>query len=379
LKLVRLRPVPSLIVFLLAVSVSYAPTAWFNDVYTGHWTGDPFNLDKLQAQTPLVGIVGNSLQLAAQSLEPPFFPMATPAQAWVWEHLPGGLRTFLELGFPHFNLGFRELPQEEASGLGLGVTIIAFLSFFGSMAAWRSQPPSAWPAAARRGLAIGLLAWLSLLAYMIKLGSESTARLLAAYYPLLLLPFLVHPSQGAWVRARWRHVLAAWVGATSVVVLFLSPARPLWPAQWVLGWFSDKLPANQLIARAQRVYDVYGHRNDAFAGLSALIPDSVSTIGVIDDGDDMESSLWRPFGRRTVVDVVDLERGSPPGIEWVVVKNSYVTKGFRSFEQWTRKTGGTLVSTQMVTSKVHIGPEQWSLLHFNAAPTLPDPNISQRR
>ena len=364
LKLARLRPLGSLLVLLLALLVSYLPTALFNEMYTGHWTGDPNNVDRLQAKTPLGGIIGNSLQLAAQSLEPPFFPMAIPAQAWVWRHLPEGLRSYLELSFPRFDLGFRELPQEEASGLGLGVTIIAFLSLFGSLAACRSKPLASWPAAARRGLTIGLLAWLSLLAYMIKLGSESTGRLVAAYYPLLLLPFLVHPSQAMWVRARWRHVLAACVGAVALLVLVLSPARPLWPAEWFLGQLSDKLPHNEFIARAHKVYEVYGHRNDAFAELRSQIPDSVSTIGVIGAGDDMESSLWRPFGRRTVVDLMELGRDKPPQIEWVVVKNEVVADKFKSFEDWSRRTGGTLVFSEMITSRVHSGPERWSLLRF---------------
>jgi len=366
LKLVRLRPASSLFVFLLALMVSYAPTAWFNELYTGHWTGDPYNASGLQVQKPLAGIVGNSLQLAAQSLEPPFLPMAAPAQAWVWKHLPGGLRSFIEQGFPRFDLGFRELPQEEASGLGLGVSLIAILSFLGVLAAWRSKPLSAWRPEARNGLAIGLLAWLSLLVFMVKLGSESTGRLLAAYYPLLLLPILVHPSQATWVRPRWRHVLAAWVGATALVVLALSPARPLWPAQMVLGWFSKNLPGNQLIVRAQRVYDVYGRRNDAFAGLRTQIPDAVSTIGVIEDMDDLECSLWRPYGRRNVVDLVGLERNKTPGLEWVVVKDRIVTNNFRSFEQWTRLTGGSPISSLMITSKVQAGPEKWSLIRFTA-------------
>jgi hypothetical protein len=364
LKLARLRPISSLVVLLLALLVSYAPTAWFNEYYAGHWTGDPYNVDRLQARTPLAGIVGNTLQLAAQSLEPPFFPIANSAQAWVWEHLPGHLRSFLETGFPRFNLGFREMPQEEATGLGLGVTLVALLSLFGAMAAWRSKPRSAWPIAARRGLTIGVLAWVSLLAYMVKLGSESTGRLLAAYYPLLLLPFLVHPSQETWVRARWRHVLAACVGVTALLVLVLSPARPLWPARWILGRLSEKLPGSELMVRALRVYEVYGHRNDAFAKLRTQIPDSVPIIGVINDGDDMESSLWRPFGRRTVVDLVDLEGDKPPKIEWVVVKDGLVTNKYHSFDEWTRKTGATLVFSQMITSKVHVGPEQWSLLRF---------------
>jgi hypothetical protein len=373
LKLIRVRPFSSLTVLLLAVFVSYAPTAWLNENYTGHWTGDPHNIGKLQVQKPLAGIVGNSLQLAVQSLEPPFLPMAGSAQVWVLQRLPSGLRAFMLEGFPRFDLGFRELPQEEASGLGLGVTVIVLLALWGTLTAWRSYPMARWPSAARRGLTIGLLAWLSLLAFMVKLGSESTGRLLAAYYPLLLLPILVHPSQGDWVRSRWRCVLAACVGITATAVLVLSPARPLWPAEWVLGWIADKLPKSDLIVRGQRVYEVYRHRNDIFADFRKQIPDDVTAIGVIGTGDVMESSLWQPFGRRKVVDLLDLPRNKPPGLEWVVVKNGVVADNPQSFEEWGRNTGGRLVASEMITSKVHVGPELWSLLRFTgaASPTIP--------
>jgi hypothetical protein len=365
-KLVRLRPISSLLVLLLAVLVSYVPTAWLNDHYTGHWTGDPHNVDALQVQKPLAGIVGNSLQLAVQSLEPPFFPIANPAQVWILKHLPSGLRSFLNDGFPRFDLGMRELPQEEASGLGLGHTIIALLALCGAIAAWRSRPMASWTPAARRGLTIGLLAWLSLLAYMIKLGSESTGRLLAAYYPLLLLPVLVHPSQDKWVRARWRQNLAACVGALALVVSVLNPSRPLWPAQSVMDWLAAKMPGHPLIARAKEVYEVYGHRNDIFEAMRARIPDSVLTIGLIDAADDLETSLWRPFGKRVVVDLVDSERDKPTNIEWVVVRNKVVTEKSGSFEQWTRSVGATVVYSQIITSTVHLGPEEWSLLRFAA-------------
>jgi hypothetical protein len=78
----------------------------------------------------------------------------------------------------------------------------------------------------------------------------------------------------------------------------------------------------------------------------------------------MESSLWRPFGRRTVVDLMDLGQDKPPQIEWVVVKNEVVADQFKSFEEWARRRGGRLVSSEMITSRVHSGPERWSLLRF---------------
>jgi hypothetical protein len=79
----------------------------------------------------------------------------------------------------------------------------------------------------------------------------------------------------------------------------------------------------------------------------------------------MESSLWRPFGKRAVVDLIDLGQDRPPEIEWVVAKNVVVADKFHSFEEWSRRTGARLVSSELITSKVHSGPERWSLLRFN--------------
>jgi hypothetical protein len=81
----------------------------------------------------------------------------------------------------------------------------------------------------------------------------------------------------------------------------------------------------------------------------------------------MESSLWRPFGGRTVVDLVDLAPAIPPNIHWVLVRNGVVTNRFRSFDQWMFSTGGTLVSSQMVSSTMQAGAERWSLVHFTAS------------
>jgi len=56
-----------------------------NQYYTGNWGGDPHNIEKVQVQKPLAGVLGNALQLGLQSLEPPFLPVARSVEIWVWD------------------------------------------------------------------------------------------------------------------------------------------------------------------------------------------------------------------------------------------------------------------------------------------------------
>ena len=141
--------------------------------------------------------------------------------------------------------------MEESAGLGLGLTICLVLWLYLSKRApcsftrLRSQP---W-------FALGLAGFCSLLFYMAKMGSESTARLLLPYYPfLLLLPlgFYRSPKQPI-PKIRWAFLFfASWV----IVPLILSPARPLFPVQKLLTFMGD----SPRFARVRQVYQAYMQR-----------------------------------------------------------------------------------------------------------------------
>jgi hypothetical protein len=364
-RLIEKKFTSSAAVILLSLLVSYFPTAALNLCYTGDYTGDPKNSEKMQVQKPLSGILGNGLQLGLQSLEPPFLPLARTAEDWVWEHFPDRLRSILMKDFPHFVVGFRELPQEESAGMGIGITLIVIVSV---VAAWRFRrrfrahsASLAW----RQGLTIGALTWVALLVYMSKLGSEATSRLLAAYYPLLLLPLLLTPAQGFLVRQRWYRAMAVCAALIALAAVILTPSRPLWPAERFFDWATDRFPANTLITRARTVYTVYRTRSDLFAGLRRSIPESVPVIGLIESADDAETSLWRPFGARRVVNIMEAYHVAESKLQWVVVKHHAISlNNPKAFDQWLHRTGGTLVAQQSVTEKVLAGPEEWSVVHF---------------
>jgi len=369
LSLLEKQIVGSVVVVLLSMLISFVPTAALNQHFTGDWGGDPNNIVKVQVQKPLAGILGNGLQLGLQSLEPPFLPLARSVETWIWDHFPESLQTVLKRDFPRFVVGFRELPQEESAGVGIGITMMVIVSI---IAAWRFRGQirvHSNAMARRQGMMIGVLTWVALLVFMSKLGSESTSRLIAAYYPLLLLPLLLNPVQGFLVRQIWYLRLAVGVGVIALLAVILTPSRPLWPAERFFDWAADRFPQSSLMAHARTVYSVYRARNDLFAGLRSSIPDSVSVIGLIEDGDDAETSLWRPFGARRIVHVPGFEQVPDSKLEWFVVKDRLCKLNSpEDFDDWLRRTGGILVARQSVTEKAGGGPEQWSVVHFPSAP-----------
>ncbi|MGP8200402.1 MAG: hypothetical protein ACLQU4_12975 [Limisphaerales bacterium] len=359
----------SIAVVLLSVLVSFLPTAALNQHYAGDWAGDPNNVAHLKVDKPLAGFLGNSLQLGLQSLEPPFMPVARSVEIWVWDHFPEDLQTTLKDGFPHFGVGFRELPQEESAGMGIGITVIALISL---AVAVRSRP---WknvfsaPRVKRHGLVMGLLTWVALAVYMAKLGSESTSRLIAAYYPLLMLPLLLNRGQGCLIRQRWYRAFAICASLIALLAVILTPSRPLWPAERFFDWFVQRFPGNALIERARTVYSVYRCRSDLFASLRRSIPASVPVIGLIEGGNDAESSWWRPFGQRRVVHVLEGDRRQESSLHWIAVRNDLIGRGDPGdFEQWLQRDGGSVIARQIVTERVINGPETWSVVYFPGAP-----------
>ena len=118
---------------------------------------------------------------------------------------------------------------------------------------------------------------------------------------MLLVPLLlVGAGQSQIIRRRWWRGLAGGVLVLAFVVLILSPDRPLWPAKTILSRLQIEHPDQHLIARALKVYTVYSERSDPLAGVRALLPPEIKTVGFIGTEDDTDISLWRPFGGRRV-------------------------------------------------------------------------------
>jgi hypothetical protein len=128
-------------------------------------------------------------------------------------------------------------------------------------------------------------------------------------------------------------------------------------------------PANALVARLADVYTVYGQRNDRLAALRQYIPADSRTVGLIASSTDLEVALWRPFGQRRVVDLVnghlDAEDSTSPP-DWIVLKEgSLGEQGFGSLADFQRSSGGQIVGHEVITSTVGGGPEDWYVVKLS--------------
>jgi len=369
-RLLRYCPALNAITIVVSLLISFLPMAALNQKFAGHWAGDPGNLERMTIQKPWSGIMGNSVQLAAQTLQPPVLPFARPISNALWESVPKGFRDSLLHDFPDLTWLLGELPQEEGTGLGLCIAVLSGTALAFALLR-RRRPSSFWTPATRQGLIIGIAAWVAMLAYMMRIGAPATGRLLAAYYPLLLLPILLHPTQEKLVRKQWWKKLGLLAGMVALIPLVLTPSRPLWPGERFFDALQRRFPQSAQIARAHETYKIYGDRNDVLAPIRQHLPPSASVVGLIEDGGDVETSLWRPYGTRRIVLLTGTNLFQRPNLEWVVVKNHVLGADPTAFAQWLKQKGGILVDQEAIAETVTQGPETWSLLRFEAPASQP--------
>ena len=295
------HPLKMLVLLVVAMGISFLPIAISNHCHSGNWAGDPYNKEKMKLNDPVSGILGNALQLSIGALAPPIFPMATDWKQKSRELLRDEPLNSIQKSFPRINLNVGEIQMEEGAGLGWGITLLILVSMFSSF----FYPDSRRSRSTTRGATIfGLLTWVALFAYMAKMGSESSARLVASYYPGLLLPLLSLGSQVTVVRQRWWRVTAVLCMIVLLPALLLNPARPLIPIEALIGFLESHHLSQSLTARARTVYSVYGNRSDSLSSVREKLPESAKVIGFAGTGDESEYSFWKPLGDRRIIDLM---------------------------------------------------------------------------
>jgi hypothetical protein len=356
------KPLAVGVVFTVAATVSFLPLALLNTHFTGDYAGDPNNGEKMKISNPIVGILANSLQLTKDNLAPPILPRSVD-----WERqLPPRLKAKLLGDFPRLDLRWGELQMEETAGLGVGIILCLGLFIAEGIRARFAAPgliamrstPAVWVAGATA---------ISLIVYMAKLGSESTARLVAAYYPLLVAAILVLVSlDGTIVRRRLFNRVGIFAMLTALPLVVLSPARPLFPVQVISRLLAQShLPAD-MIARFHQVYSVYAARSDAFKELAEAVPPGVRVIGLLQNGDVPEVSLWRPFGSREVIDLTpqdSAQQVKASGIHFIFVSRDALANRYHTtVTLLAAKWSASLVTQKSLTLSAHKGPETWYFL-----------------
>jgi hypothetical protein len=351
-------------VIVIAAAVSFLPTAILNWHYIHDWSGLSIELEGMNMKNPFVGIWGNAFLLLLDNLTPPFFPFA----GWWNQHallvLPHSLSGPMLRNFEDGFLWLGELPTEDWSGLGFGLSVllgVSVIAGFGRPRLGRSVTAGS----SRRDLftrCLLLAPWVALLAYSMKTGMVTPDRLIAPYYPLLAPLLLIGPGQPQIVRRLWWRLLAGGSVILAFGVLVLLPDRPLWPAQSVLGRLAVRHPSNHLISRARDVYAVYARRSDPLADVRALLPPGIKVVGFVGAEDDCDISFWLPLGSRRVEHFLLSDppgRFQQEGVEYAVVGGLNLKLRGVTLESWLQRTGAVVIAQTNATIKVSEGPQHW--------------------
>jgi len=371
LPLLRGHKVATGLTLLLAALVSFVPSALLNVKYCGDWSGLSLEHQGMAMKNPLVGIWGNGALIVLNNFVPPFFPLAGWWNQHALDLLPQLFRAPLMAHFEEGFLYLGELPTEDWCGLGLGVSFLVAVS---AGAAWRlrrsvtpllpatRQPIPEW--VRRCALAAP---WLALIAYCSKTGMVTAARLVSPYYPLLLPLLLTAAGQREVVRRRWWRGMVCISLLLSLVVVVVTPARPLWPAQTILSKALAAHPDQRVLQRAHKVYSVYADRWDPLAGVRSLLPQDLKTVGFVGTSDDIDISLWRPLGARRVEHILLGESATQirkRGIGCAVVSGLNLKENNVVFEDWLNQTRACLLVTTNAVVKVADGPQAWHIVTF---------------
>ena len=362
------RPWVTTALLLVCLALCSFPVWLSNQLQCGDWTGEKAeaitSLEKpITIKNPAVGIAGNLILLGIQNSAPPVWPFVNQTTDFVRSSFPkpfvASLSKSFEGGFQ--DLAIRELPQEEGAGLGLGLAILSLLTLFAAIGTrpWKITPPS--PA-----LGIAWLATLvSILIYSSKMAIVCPARIILPALMFLIVGFSALPNQCWLVRScawRWSAFFAL---GSSILVLILTPSRPLFPQRLMVTLAQRLSLPSSLTERIFKVYDTYGRRARAFSPLLTALPAGTRVLGYT-GGASLEAALWKPYGDRSIIFVPPsglLKNPQCPHQE-LLIASAYTIKRSTGLEplEWINKVGASIVAQKEIIFLVKNGAELFYLL-----------------
>lgn len=370
------RPAVSGLVIFLGLLVSAATISYLNWKYAGTWSGFPKdsaeqNLgwgQQQQLTSPVWGLLGNLFCLPVQNCLPPFFPWA-PAWNAAMDHF---LTTPLGGHFAQFE-SFAHLDRSATQanvGIGLGVVFTALISIWaahrccGSASMLAAAPPhngSGWWLRL-----LWIAPWLSLIAFMAKVGTYQNARQAAPYYVLLFPLILTAVGHAPLVRRWWWRCLALAVMACTLAHLTFTRGREFLPTATALR-LAQEHPKNKFLSvfrdyfasraslEAQRHFlDKNGLAGEAIVGYATICGAS-------------EPALWMPFGSHRVERVLPadgLAQLENENIHYVVVEDLALKAAGQTIGQWAAQYQGHLVGQLAVTRNPGTPPGHLYLVHL---------------
>lgn len=367
------RPVAAMAVLGICLVVSFVPNAYFNFAKSGDWTGLKLESSvPMDRREPLLRALWNTQYLVLQNIAPPIFPVAGMYNRAVGELIPETLQERLKTLFEGAAAGLHlpEVQYEEGAPLGLGVVALLLVPLLLPRRG-RVRRVAALPSKVLLRSALALAALVSLWPLLANTGMSGNARYLAPTYLLLVLPLLASKAMVTALSNRLWRILTVVNFVVCGVLLILSPARPLWPAQKVLNSLGGLESESQAVRRAIGVYQTYSGRNDAFKPVRELLPEDADHVGAILYFAP-ETSLWRPFGSRRIAQIRPEETGEElraRGIGHVVVSLQAMKFGaFPPLEEYAELIDAEELAKAKATLRNATGPQEFVILRLKLIP-----------
>jgi hypothetical protein len=374
------RPLALVAISVAAVGASFLPMAALNAMHCGDWTGTTLEGMHIGSGPVWLMLFVNGTAWTLENLTPPLFPFASAWNRAVEALTPGWLGALVQR---HFENGatrwkLHEMQMEEWAGLGFGITILLGLSLLAVVL--RRRRRDRVPAARSGDLVTRLVClapWLSFLFSMTKLNLVSAVRILAPCYALLGMGLLISPAQGEVVRRKWWRSWAFFSCGLAGLLLVISPARPLWPAEWFFHHYGLRLKSSRLGVSAMEAYEAKSKRTEVFAPVVAALPADASVLG-FSARDFPETSLWKPFGSRRILHVKmsdSAEELRQRGLRYVLVT---LDSAQESWPEWLQRMNARELHTETLKMWGSRPPFVWHLVELNppdsgAAKPKPEP------
>jgi len=370
------RPLPTLFVGVTALFISLLPTAILNSRYCGDWKGISAEPVNLAMGEPFLHLGVNGILIALHNLNPTINPIANTWNRWIGETVPSEwtakLMTKFEDSGAKFKLG--EMQMEETAGLGFGISLLLLSILLGRNRINWPQRDGLSGILVSPGFLVPVGTCLVMIYFFTQSGLACPARYLAPSYIILLAPVLCLPRAGELLRRRWWRRLAMGGFALAALLIIVTPARPLWPAQSLLRLFHADTSDSSILKRAWAVYSVYGERADGFAPVRAALPADLKLLGLV-TFDDPETSLWRPFISLRIRHVTRSDNANTlreKNIGTVLVSEFIVSNNEKStMNQWLTKYDAEVISSFDLQLRATRGPTRWHLVRVRA-PELGD-------
>jgi hypothetical protein len=363
------RPVISALVLAMSLGTSLIPTALLNLKYCGDWTGMTTEQGGIHANgSPVFHLVVNAVLLVLHNFTPPIFPLAGAWNQLMTRLIPAALSVRLQENFEPeaARLELGEMQQEEAAGLGFGLSlllVVVCIFKMGSRPRLRFSWPGLRPLFQPHWL-VPLATWVVMGVFMTQSGLHCPGRYMSPFYALLVAPILAGDVGQLPRRAWWRRAgLFVFLLAGMLVVLI--PGRPLLPVVPFLRALDAGHSTRRLLTRAWTVYTVYGHRADAFRSVREVLPPGANPLGLI-TRDDPEAVLWRPFGSRRILHVCQddtPEEIRRQGIQYVLASSRVLTQNRKNtLDEWLARNNAELVQSFRLRTRAGMEPWDWYLL-----------------